>query len=188
MQIFHEQDVKKDVDHHRADQKMQGSAAVSERAKHGGAEIIQHGGPDAHENEEDVTIGVVEDLLRGVHQAEQIIGPEEADCLNQDGDPKPEPDQLRRALFDDVRPAGPEALGDRNGKAGADTEREPDDQEVQRPGHADARKGVQAENAADENAVGEVVKLLEQIPDQQRNTEAQDALQGRTCCHIFDHG
>ena len=81
-----------------------------------------------------------------------------------------------------------EALGDRDGKAGADTERKPDDQKIQGAGHADAGKGIQAKNTADKDAVGEVVKLLEQVPDQQRNTEAQNTLQRGTCCHIFYHG
>ena len=183
-----EQDVQKDIDHNRDNQKMQGSAAVAECTKHGGAQIVQHGCPDAHEDEEDIAIGIVENLLRGVHQAEQIICPEEADQLNQDGDPEPEPNQLRAALFDDIRSSGPEALCNRDGKAGADPEGKPDDQEIQSPGHTNTGKGVQTQDTTDENAVGEVIKLLKQVPDQQWNAEAQNALQRRTCCHIFYHG
>ena len=167
---------------------MQGSAAVAERAEHSRAEIVQHGRSDAHENEEDIAIRIVENFRRCVHHTKQVIRPEETNDLDDDGDPEPEPDQLCAAFLDDIRPSGPEALGDRNGKAGADTECKPDNQEIQSPGDADTGKGIQAQNTADKDAVGDTVKLLKQIPDQQRNTEAQNALQRRTCCHIFYHG
>ena len=187
MQVFHEQDIKKNVDHDGPDQEVEGSTAVAKGAKYGGAEIVQHGCTDAHEDEKNITVGIIEDLFRCVHQAKQIICPEKADSLYEDRNAKPEQDQLCGTLFDNIHSPGTETLCDRNGQAGADTECKAKDQEIQSACHTDTGKGIQAQNTADKDAVGEIIKLLKQIPDQQRETEAQNTLQGRTCCHIFYH-
>ena len=84
MQVFHEQDIKKNIDNNGPDQEMERSTAVAKGAKYGGAEIVQHGCTDAHEDEKNITVGIIEDLFRCVHQAKQIICPEEADSLYQD--------------------------------------------------------------------------------------------------------
>ena len=187
VQILHEQNVKDHVHDRRSDQKVQRRAAVAQGAQHGGAQIVKHGRADAHEDDENIAVRVVKDLRRGVHQPQQIIGPEKADQADDRRDAEAQPHKLRRAPADTLQIPGAEALGNGDGETGTAAGRKAEDQKAQGTRGADRRKGVQAEDAADQDAVGQIIKLLKQVSDQKRHAKAQDALQRRTRGHVSCH-
>lgn len=186
-EVLHEQDIKEDVDNHRRDQEVQRGAAVAQGAQNGGAEIVQHGRADAHEDDEDVAVCLFDDLRRGVHQTEQIVRPEKADQPDHRCDAEAQPHQLRRAAADALHIARAEALGNRNCKAGAGAGGEAEDQEVERSRRTEGGEGVEPQDTADEDAVGQIVKLLKQVADQKRRAEAQDIFERRTRRHVMCH-
>ena len=187
VEVLHKQDIQNDVHCHRGDQEMQRRAAVAQGAQHRRAQVIQHRRADAHEHDEDIAVCVFKDLRRGIHEPEQIVRPEKADQPDHRRDPEAEPHKLGCTAADALRVPCPEALGDGDGKAGAAARGKAQDQEVQRPRGAHGGKGIQAQDAAYQNAVRNIIELLKQVADQKRRAEAQDAFQRRTCRHFVCH-
>ena len=183
----HEQNIQHHVDDHRGDQEQQGGAAVAQGPQNTGAEIVQDGGPGAHEDDEDVGVSVVIDFGGGVDQAENIVGGEKGQHRQAQGKNQAQPDQLAGAAADGLLIPGAEALGDGDGKAGADAQGKAQHQEVQRPGGAHGGKGVDAQQPAHDDAVGQVIKLLEQVAHQQRRTEGENPRKGGPCGHVSCH-
>ena len=187
VQIFHEQNVKDHVHDHRRDQKVQRCTAVTQRAQYGRAQIVKHRCTHAHEDDEDVAVCVVKNLCRSIHQAKQIVGPEKADQANDRRDAASQPNKLCRTAADTLQISGTEALGNWDSKAGTAACGKAQDQKAQCARGADRCKGVQAEDAADQDTVGQIIKLLKQVPNQKRHAKSQDALQRRTRGHVSCH-
>ena len=162
----HEQNIQHHIDDHRGDEKQQGGAAVTQGTQDAGAEIVQNGGPGAHKDDEDIGVRVVVDLGGGVNQTENVIGGEEGKHRQAQGEDQAQPDQLPGAAADGLGIPGTEALGDGNGEAGADAQSEAQHQKVQRSGGAYGGKGVDTQQPAHDNAVGQAIKLLKQVAHQ----------------------
>ena len=98
-----------------------------------------------------------------------------------------QPHELACPAADRLAVSGAEALSDGDGKAGADAQGEAQHKEVERSGGADCGKGVDAQNTPDDDAVGQIIKLLKQVAHQQRRAESQNSGQRRTCSHVSCH-
>ena len=69
-------------------------------------------------------------------------------------------------------------------EAAVQPERQRDDQAVQRGGRADLRKRRVAEQMARNGGIGEVIDLLKQVTDEERQRKAQQQPGGAAGCHI----
>ena len=180
----HQEQVEQDVDDHGHDQEVHRGVAVAHGAQHGGAEVIQHRRAHAHEHDVEVAEGLVEDLGRGVDQTQDVVGPEGAQQHDERRQPQAQPDELARAALHAHGVSRAEALGHGDGQTRAAADGKAQDHKVQRAGSAHRGESVHAEDAADQDAVGQTVKLLKQVAQKQQPTEGQDASQGRTRRHI----
>ena len=186
-QHLHEQQIQEHVHRHRADQKIQGAAAVPQGAEHRGGQIIQDRETGSQKHDKAIPVGIVKDLLRRAGQAQDLVGPEKGNDRDQRGKERAQPDGLPGAAAHGLPVAGAEALGDGDRKAGADAEGKAEDQKAQRARGADGGEGAHAEDAADQDAVGQVIELLEQIADQKRHAKGQHTGHGRARRHISCH-
>ena len=183
----HEQNIQQHIDEHRHDKKQQGRAAVAQGAEHAGGQIVENGGAGAHEHDEDVAVGLVVNICRGVGNAEQGACGEIGEQGDEQGEEKTQPDQLAGTAADSLGVSGTKALGDGDGKAGADAQGKAQHQKVQRPRGAHGGKGVDTQQTADDDAVGQIIKLLKQVSDQKRSAEGQNTAERRTCGHVSCH-
>ena len=171
----HEQNVKQHVNKYGRDQKQQRRAAVAQGAEQAGGQIVQNGGPGAHEYNKNVAVGVVINLRRGVGQAQQRPGEKAGQPGEQQREEKPQPDDLARAAPHSGGIPRAEALGNGDGKAGADPQSKAQDQKVQCAGGAYGGKGLDAQQPAHDDAVGQIIELLKQVSYDKRSAESQNA-------------
>ena len=80
-----------------------------------------------------------------------------------------------------------ELLRYRDGEAAADAAAEPHHQEVDGPGGAHRRQGRAAQRLSNNGAVHHVVQLLEQVPEQDRQPEAQNLRHRTALRQVFRH-
>ena len=77
-----------------------------------------------------------------------------------------------------------EGLGDRDRKAGAETQAQADHQEVHRAGSADRRQLFRTEIPANNRGIHKTVKLLEKHAEQHRQRKENNPLQGTVFCQV----
>ena len=83
---------------------------------------------------------------------------------------------------------GSEPLGHRYGKAGAGADAEADNHIIDRTGRSHPRQRLLPQIAAYDDGIHHRVKLLEKIPENQRNGKFQNQLGRGTGRHILCHG
>lgn len=156
--------------------------------QHAGDHIIKDDGAGAHENDENVGIGIVVQVGRRVGDVQDPAGAEKGQGSDQHRGDQAKPDTLAAAAAYCRHVTGTEALGDGDGKAGADAQGKAQHQKVQRACGTHGGKGRGAQHAAHDDAVGQIIKLLKKIADQQWNTKCEDLPDGRAFGHISCHG
>ena len=72
LEIQDQGEVQEDVQERGQGQKIHRRFAVPQRADDGGQQVVEEGGRDAHEDDEDIGIGVVDDVRRGVHHHQNV--------------------------------------------------------------------------------------------------------------------
>ena len=168
-------------------QEIQRTLAVAQSAHESAGNIIKQGERDAPEDGADVDVRQVDDIGRGIRPDQD--GPGE--CHGHDGEHHrkgdAQPDRVGRVtahlavIFRAKRP------GDGDGEAAGDAIDKAQHQIVQAAHAAHRRQRFHANKAADNDGIGQVVKLLEQAAQHQRHRKGKDQLERAALRHIFCH-
>ena len=176
--------VERNIQQAREDQKQQRCAAVAEGAENAGERVIEHRGRDAEEDQKNIVISIGKRVLGRVHRGQDPAAAERREQGHDEGDQAAQPDHVADEAAQTVLVAFAEFLRHGDGKARADARAEADDQEADRAGRADAGKRLDAERFADDNGVDHGIELLKQQPQQQGQNERQQDRQRAADSHI----
>ena len=163
-------------------------AAVPKGAKNPRGKIIEEAGRKSHENGENIAVGPLVDVRRSVHACKNDVAEERCQESHNRAKNDAEPYAHRDIAAQLLMVPGAELLGHRNCEAAADTGAEADYQEIDGARGAYRRQGRTAEGLAHNSGVRHVIKLLEQISEQNRDTKAENQPHGTALCQIFCHG
>ena len=179
--------VQPDVQEARHQQEVERALAVAQSAHQGAGHIVQQGERDAHKNGADVDIRQVDDVVRGV-------GPD------QDGAGHGHRDHGEHRRKEDRQPDGvggvtahltvvlcAERPRNGDGEAAGDAVDEAQHQIVQAAHAADRRQRFHTDEPAHDDGIGQIVELLKQTAQHQRDRKGEDQLERAALCHIFCH-
>ena len=169
-----EQHIQGDVDQGGDDQPDHRRAAVPQGAQGAGAEVVEEVGRQSGKNSADIGVGALEDVRRRVHGRENAGAQEHRPRGEDRADEGAQPHAVGDIPAQLVVVAGPELLGHRDGKAAAHTGAETHHQEVDGPGGSHRRQGRASQGLAHDGGVHHVVELLEQVPEENRDAEAEN--------------
>ena len=169
----------------RQRKKQKRRAAVAHGAQDRGQQVIQKRERNAQKDDEQVGVGVVEDLRRGGEQVQNLRAEQRAGCRQQHGNAE----RQRHAVKDQPPHRAvilrAKRLRNRDGEAAACACAEADDQKLDAARRADRGQCVRAEIAADDRGIGHVVGLLKQVAQQERKCERRISGSGRPCVMLF---
>ena len=184
----HKQYVQSHVHRAAEHQEAEGCTGVAHGPKYAAGQVVQHYGHHAAEDVDDVSVGLVHDVLGGADPAQYGLGGQRRGHRHHRRDATAQVQRVGEVLAHAVGVALAEGLGHRDGTARAHAQQEAEDHKIQRAGGADAREGLHAYKPAHDDAVGKVVHLLEQVAQQHRKPKGEYQFEGRTVGHIPNHG
>ena len=184
----HEQQVQHHVGQGGDDQEVQRALAVTQRVHDACKGIVHHTRAHTGEIAPEVADGVGQHLRVGVHPPQQGGGEQNAD----DGEDQAADQSQQHGGVDGaghlvIIPCA-EVTGDGHAHAAGGSREEADQQEDQGAGGADGGQRVVAKEVADDQGVGGVVQLLEQLAQENGNGEAGDEPPGHAVGHILCGG
>ena len=172
-------------------QEQQRRPGIPQGADDAGQEIVEHGGGNTQENDENIIVGVAEGLRRGVHPVEDSAAQQGRNGGDDQREAGAQPDHGAHDPPQAVIIPLAEFLGHGDGKAGADAHAEAQHQKIDGAGGTNPRQGVHSQVLAHHHGIHHAVKLLEQQPEQQRQHEAQNQLHGgaggQILCMLVSH-
>ena len=186
-EVNDEQKVETYVEHRSQYQEYQRRTAVADRAQHGRAEVVKHRRAESPINGHDIVVGIIDYVVRRIHQVKQRHGGDDAyrgkDNGQNDAQQQRRSDTPPDALF----VPRSEKLTCLDREARGQSLNETDDEKRDRAGRAHARQGVVVYRLPDDYRVDHAVKLLENIADEYRYREYDDVAKrltyGKVSCH-----
>ena len=182
-----EQHVQGDVDQGGDDQPDHRRPAVPQGAEDARAEVVEERGGKPGEDGDNINIGAVVDVRRGVHGCEDNVAEKHRGGSEGRADDEAQPYAAGGTPAQLLVVLRAEVLGHRDGEAAAHAGAEAHHQEVDGPGGAHCRQGRAPQGLAHDGGVHHVVELLEQVSKQHRNAEAEDQPHGAALGEIFCH-
>ena len=187
VQQQNEAQVQHDVQPGGQRQEVNRGPAVPQGADDGRQQVIQEYHRNAHEDDEDIGVGIPKEVGRGVHGDQDIPaedagahGEHQGNDGGQVGGVGHIPAHLGVVL-------GAHPLGHGDGEAGAHPQAESDDEKVDGAGGAHRPQGLGAQQLAHDHGVHHVIELLEQQPQQGGYRKAQDQPHGAARGKVFSH-
>ncbi len=154
-------------------------ARVADGADDRGEEVEEHQARDTEEADAGERGRLGQELGRGAQQCQRGAGEQAAGDGQDHGHACREDGASGDRASHPLVVAGSERLGGGDGEAGRHAPGEAEQEEQQARGGADGGEGLDAEVAADDDGVGELVELLDDVPDQQGDREDEDDAPGR---------
>lgn len=184
----HEQQVEGHVGQGGDDQEVQRALAVAQRVHNAGKGIVHHTRTHTGKVAPEVADGVGQHLRVGVHPPQQGGGEQHTD----DGEDQTADQSQQHGSVDGaghlvVVPRA-EIAGNGHAHAAGGAGEEADQQEDQRAGGADGGQRVVTQKVADDQGVGGVVQLLEQLAEKDGDSEPGDEPPGHAVGHILCGG
>ena len=151
------QQVERNVQQGGENEKIDRGPGVSERADDAGDEIIKDDGGDAEENDEDVVVGIPENIVRRVHPAQHGCAQQRRGHGEHHGERSREPDAVCHKAAQLRFVALAEFLRHGDDETVADADAEAEHQKIDGARRADARKRVHAEKTADDERIYHII-------------------------------
>ena len=188
MAVQDQEQVQGDVQHRGDGKEIHGCFAVPQGPDHRSQQIIEEGGGDAQEDDEDIPVGPIKDVLRGPHHGEDGAAEQAGEHCQHHGEQGGQPPGVGHTAAHLAVISGSHALGHRNGEAVAHPHAEADDKEVDGAGGADRGQGGGAQQLPHDHGVHHVIKLLEQHSEQGGQGETPNEPHRAACGEISGHG
>ena len=179
--------VQADVQHRGHGQEIDGRLAVSQGPDDGRQQVIKEGGGDAHEDDEDVPVGPLIDVRRGIHDGENGTAQQTGGHGEYRGKRDGQPGGVGHIPAHLAIISRAHTLGHRDGKAVAHAHTKADDKEVDGAGGAYRRQGGGAQQLAHDHGVHHIVQLLEQHAQQGGQRKAQNEPHGAAGGQVLGH-
>lgn len=180
-------EVQQDVQYGGQGQEVDRRFAVPQGADHSGQQVIQEGGGDAHEDDENIGIGVVEDVRRGEHRRQDLPAQQAGGRGEHHRENHRQPGGVGHIAAHFRGLPRPHPLGHRDSEAVAHPHTEADHKEVDGAGGAHRRQGRGAQQLAHDHGVHHVVELLEQHPEQGGQGKADNQPHGAAGGQVSGH-
>ena len=132
-------------------------------------------------------MGIVNNFRRRSHCLKQWPHEQSEGHGQNDGHTKSENKVGRKTFAHPGHVAGAETLRNDNGHPRGKTEHVADDEKHQTARATDRGQGLHTDRASDNDCIRNVVKLLEQIADQQGQRKQEDLPKGVPFGQVFDH-
>ena len=181
------QQVKADVQKTCHQQEVQRALAVAQRTHQGTGHVVQQGERDAHKDGADIDVRQINDVVRGVGPDQNGAGHGHRDHGEHRRKEHREPHGVCRIAAHLVVVLGTECPRDRDGKAAGNAVDKAQHQIVQAAHAADRRQRFHADEPAHDDGISQIVELLEQAAQHQRDRKGEDQLERAALCHIFCH-
>ena len=169
-----EEQVERDVDEGREDQVVERTAAVAEGVHDALAGVVEHDGQHACKIVAEIGDGVRQNLRVGSHPAQDRRGKDNAEACQQNTAANADENIRVDGTGNAVVVAGAEIARNGDARAHGHAHKEADEQENQRPGGADGCQRLVAEEAADDQRICRIVKLLKNLAEQHGNCKRHD--------------
>ena len=168
--------------------KKDGGFTVSHCPDHAGQHIVKVSGRNTPKNDINIEICAVQDILRGVHQAQNGLAQQTGDNSHDNGKGQAKPEGVADVALQSIFFFPTKGLRHGNGESGADTAAKPDDHKVERTGGTDRSQRFCAQRTAYDHSVDQIVKLLKQHRQQDRKCKAYQQAKRLSLGQIFCHG
>jgi len=133
-------------------------------------------------------VGIVKDILRGLHQLQHRPCQRYAYRRQDHGNPRSQQDARRHAFAHAVHITRPEPLCGDDGEAGGQSLRKSDNQKGNTTRGPHRRQSLHPDRPSHDHGIRHAVKLLEQVADEQRNREKQDLFGWAAPGQVVGHG
>ena len=182
------QQIQPHIQQRRQSQKHHRGAAVPQRPDQGGEQVVENGSGDAQKDDENVVVGVIQNVAGGLHPDQNLP----AEHTDQDGEHQRQnhrqPNPVGHVAPQAVTVLGPKPLGHRDGNAVAHPHTESDDHKVDGAGGAHPGEGIHPQVLAYNHGIHHAVDLLKDHPQQHGNGKAQNQLPGAAGSHGLNGG
>ena len=168
-----EQDIQAHVAQRRNHQEDQRRFAVAQRAQEIGDDVVKDCRARAQQDQEKIGVGVVVDVLRGLHPIENRVRQQAACQRQHDGEKQRQQPRNPRAAPHPILVLCAEALPETNAEAAGEALDEAQHKIDDDAGGADGGQRVFAQRAADDHRIGQRIEQLEQIAAEHRQREAK---------------
>ena len=166
-----EENIHRDVRQRGADEEEEGGSGVAQRGENAGCHIVkEHGGQTVDVNVQ-IELGVCKDLLRRLDQAQQAAAEDYSDDHQKSAGHAACDQRGQHGGFHLTILLRTEELRRQDGRADVAAEGEGNEDQRDLVAVADGGEGVVADEFARDEAVGDVIKLLENDASEQRQAE-----------------
>ena len=180
-------EVQQNVQHRGQGQEVDRGFAVPQGADDPGQQVVEEGGGDAHEDDENVGVGVGEDIRRGEHHGENLPAQQAGGHREDHRKEHRQPGGVGHVSAHFRGLTRPHPLGHRDGEAVAHPHAEANYKKVDGAGGAHRRQGGGAQQLAHNHGVHHVVELLEQHPEQGGQGKADNQPHGAAGGQVSGH-
>ena len=183
----HQQQVQNNIAHRRNDQKYQRRPAVAHRPENARKQVIVHHAGNAPKDDDDIEVGVVENILRRLHNLQNGRGKYHADGGNRQGKQCGKLNTHRHRVAQFPLLFAAVQLGDDDGEARRQTKGRAQDKKADGAGTAHGRHGLLPHEAAHNDGIHHAVELLKQIADENGHAQGKQQPDGSALCQILCH-
>ena len=170
-----EQPVQPDIQQTCPQQKIERVARISQRPQHTGRVVVQDRCRDAKEDDANIQRCVGKNIHRCVDERQQRRSPQRGRHRENHAEYHAEQYAIIEVAVQVIAAFRTEGFGHRDAEADARALHKAQNQKIQRVGAAHRRQRVGAKAPPDDDGIGEVVQLLEQCAQHQRQRENQYA-------------
>lgn len=157
--------------------------AVSDGLQDADKNVIEDERQRAHKINPEIQQGIGQDVCRCAHPDQHLRSEDQTDDRQQNTGDNPEGNIRMDCTLQTVDLSCSIIAGDYNACAHCDTVEKSNHQKNQTSGRTDGSECVAAEKVADDQGVGGIIKLLEQISEKKRKCEGDDLFPDRSFCH-----
>ena len=172
-----EHEVQRHIQARGDQQKDQRHETVADGPEQACTEVVRKHDQHAHVNDEDIAVGLFQDLRRGVQQHQQRVQAHKACQRDAEGGQKSDDERARHGLLEQVLVLGPVGARCNDGKAVANTNAESDQKLVDRAAGANGGQCRVAQHIAHDHGVHGIIQLLEQVGNKNGEHEDEQALE-----------
>ena len=182
------EEVEHDVEHGGEEQEPERCLAVAQRTDDAGQEVVEEGAGDADEGNQQVVVGIGEDILGRADQVQDPVAEQGSNHRQRQGHERRQLEADRHITAHGYVVARTELLGHGDAEASATAVAETQNQENHRRAGTHRRQRIDAQKLSDDGSVDHRIGLLQQVAHQQGQCKIKDLRQGASLRHFHRLG
>ena len=163
------------------------AARRADKDRNGVFDVVAHGNGHSCEDNADIASGLGEDVLTHVYQTEKWVKEDQTGKCQHGGSDEAEGERRGHGLLHFFLVLGAEEPRRDQSEAGSKAVQKSDDGGIQRGSGSHGGKGLLAQKLPHDAGVGQVIELLEKVPQQKGYGKEDDQLHRSALCKIFHY-